>query len=97
MTVVAVSRWEGRLSEHRDGARSRAVTEEARRTLPAGRELHGRHLRRPDLHGADVSGLGGLRQSHAGLAGDAEYQSRYAEASKVFELQGRALMVAEDL
>jgi len=32
-----------------------------------------------------------------GLAGDAEYQSRYAEASKVFELQGRALMVAEDL
>jgi len=32
-----------------------------------------------------------------GLAGDAEYQRRYAEASKVFELQGRALMVAEDL
>jgi len=32
-----------------------------------------------------------------GLASDAEYQRRYAEASKVFELQGRALMVAEDL
>ena len=32
-----------------------------------------------------------------GLAGDAEYQRRYAEASKLFELQGRALMVAEDL
>jgi len=32
-----------------------------------------------------------------GLASDAEYQRRYAEASKLFELQGRALMVAEDL
>jgi len=31
-----------------------------------------------------------------GLAGDAEYQGRYAEASKLFELQARALMVAED-
>ena len=67
------------------------------RALRAGRQLHGRHVPGQIFTLLTFHDWEAYGKAMQGLAGDAEYQRRYAEASKLFELQGRALMVAEDL
>jgi len=97
MTVVAVSRWKG---DFQNIGMAREIAPLLKKhgalSVQVGNCAVGTYAGQifTVLTFQDWEAYGKAMQ---GLASDAEYQRRYAEASKVFELQGRALMVAEDL